>query len=62
MLPRLAEVLGADRLIGCVVGWGASQNAPGKLEVTSRGEFVIGNIDHTSDDRLVPIQQVLNLV
>jgi 2-dehydropantoate 2-reductase len=58
----LAEVLGADRVIGCVVGWGASQNAPGKLEVTSRGEFVIGNIDHSSDDRLVPIQQMLNLV
>jgi 2-dehydropantoate 2-reductase len=58
----LAEVLGADRVIGCVVGWGASQNAPGKLEVTSEGEFVIGNIDHKSNDRLVPVQKMLDLV
>ena len=58
----MAEVLGADRVIGCVVGWGASQNAPGKLEVTSEGEFVIGNIDHKSNDRLVPVQKMLDLV
>ena len=39
----LAGVLGRDRIIGCVVGWGASHIGPGQLEVTSEGEFVIMN-------------------
>jgi 2-dehydropantoate 2-reductase len=58
----LAEVLGRARIVGCVVGWGASHNAPGELEVTSEGEFVIGNIDQQSDERLAPIQKMLGLV
>lgn len=58
----LAEVLGRARVIGCVVGWGASHNAPGELEITSAGEFVIGNIDHKPDARLVSIQKMLALV
>jgi len=58
----LAKVLGKERVIGCVVGWGASHNGPADLEVTSAGEFVIGNIDHESDERLAPIQQLLNTV
>jgi 2-dehydropantoate 2-reductase len=60
--PALAQVLGKERVIGCVVGWGASHNGPADLEVTSGGEFVIGNFDHTPDDRLDPIQQILNAV
>lgn len=58
----LAGVLGRDRVIGCVVVWGASHNAPGELEVTSQGEFVIGNIDHIADDRLPPIRDMLDAV
>jgi len=58
----LARVLGKERVIGCVVGWGASFNAPGELEVTSEGEFVIGNIDHIADDRLPPIRNLLDTV
>jgi len=58
----LAEILGRRRVIGCVVGWGASHNGPGELEVTSEGEFVIGNIDHQPDERLPFIQQMLNAV
>jgi 2-dehydropantoate 2-reductase len=58
----LAQVLGQDRVIGCVVGWGASYNAPGELEVTSDGEFVIGTIDHVIDDRLQPIRKMLDAV
>ena len=59
----LAEVLGKERVIGCVVGWGASNiSGQGELEVTSEGEFVIGNIDNKPDDRLGFIQQLLNHV
>jgi len=58
----LSGVLGKNRIIGCVVGWGASHNGPGQLEVTSEGEFVIGNIEHLPDERLAPIQQLMNAV
>jgi 2-dehydropantoate 2-reductase len=58
----LAEVLGRQRVIGCVVGWGATHRRPAELEVTSEGKFVIGNIDHKPDERLSPIKQMLDAV
>ena len=48
----LAEIVGRERVMGCVVGWGATMHGPGELEVTSDGEFVIGNIDGRPDHRL----------
>ncbi len=58
----LAEVVGRHRVIGCVVGWGATMHGPAELEMTSSGEFVIGNIDHLPDERLLAIQHMLGTV
>jgi 2-dehydropantoate 2-reductase len=58
----LADVLGRERVIGCVVGWGATHIGSGKLEVTSEGEFVLGNIDHQPDDRLETVRLMLAAV
>lgn len=58
----LAKTLGRERVVGCVVGWGATYHAPAELEVTSEGEFIIGNIDHRPDERLPAIQRLLNSV
>ena len=58
----LAQVLGRERVIGCVVGWGATNRGPADLEATSEGEFVIGNIDHKPDSRLEPIKAMLDAV
>lgn len=58
----LAEVLGSERVIGCVVGWGATHRGPAELEATSEGEYVIGNIDRKPDDRLAPIKEMLDVV
>lgn len=58
----LAEVLGWDRVVGCVVGWGATMHGPGEIEVTSDGEFVVGNIHQTADERLPFLQQMLSSV
>jgi len=58
----IAEVVGRNRTIGCVVGWGATMHEPGELEMTSLGEFVIGNIDNRPDDRLVPIKEMLDTI
>jgi 2-dehydropantoate 2-reductase len=58
----LAEVLGRERVIGCVIGWGATMHGPGEIEVTSGGEFVIGNILQPADERLPFLRQMLSSV
>jgi 2-dehydropantoate 2-reductase len=58
----LADVLGRERVAGCVVGWGATNGRPGQIEVTSDGEFILGNIDHQPDARLDAIQPMLDAV
>jgi 2-dehydropantoate 2-reductase len=58
----LAEIVGRERVMGCVVGWGATMHGPGELEVTSHGEFVIGAIDGKPDHRLQLAQEMLRTV
>lgn len=41
---ELDSLSGPSPVVGCVVGWGASLLSAGKLEMTSTGEFVLGNI------------------
>jgi 2-dehydropantoate 2-reductase len=55
----LAEAVGRDRVIGAVVAWGATMHGPGMIEVTSPGEFVIGNLDGPLDERLQLVQEML---
>ena len=58
----LAGILGRERVIGCVTGWGATMHSPGHLEMTSPGDFIVGNIDNLEDSRLEQVQTVLNCV
>jgi 2-dehydropantoate 2-reductase len=58
----LVEVLGAERVVGCVVGWGATMLGPAELAVTSPGEFIIGYTDGHSDERLEYLENMLNVV
>jgi len=46
---RVARVVGADRVVGAVVAWGASMVGPGRYERTSRGGFTVGRLDGTLD-------------
>jgi 2-dehydropantoate 2-reductase len=41
-VEALAEVVGANRTVGCVVGWGSTMLPDGTLNMTSEGDFVIG--------------------
>ncbi len=62
----LAQVLGRERIIGCVTSWGATLHSDTDLEMTSTGDFIVGNIDNQkdkpADPRLEQVQQVLNHV
>lgn len=41
-VEALAGVVGAQRAVGCVVGWGSTMLPDGTLNMTSEGDFVIG--------------------
>jgi 2-dehydropantoate 2-reductase len=56
----LAGVVGAERTVGCVVGWGGTMHEPGKVEMTSGGEFIVGNWDREGDKQLSELADMLN--
>ncbi len=41
---RLSAIAGPERVIGAVVGWGATMSSPGVYERTSRGGFTLGRL------------------
>lgn len=41
-VEALADVVGEKRAVGCVVGWGSTMLPDGSLNMTSKGDFVIG--------------------
>lgn len=55
----IARVVGEDSTVGCVVGWGATMHAPGELEMTSTGDFIIGRLDGRVDDALPAVREIL---
>lgn len=58
----LAEIVGRERVIGCVVGWGGVLRGEGIVEVTSRGTFVVGSPDGSQSGRLREVRDLLSLV
>jgi len=58
----LAEVVGEQRTVGCVVGWGATMHAPGKVEMTSGGECILGNWNRKADRPLQELQEIMSHV
>jgi len=58
----LADIIGIERTIGCIVGWGATMRNPGDLEMTYKGRFIVGSINDKPDSRLVTIKNILSSV
>jgi len=58
---RVAGIVGgADRVIGGIVGWGASHPQPGVFDRTSEGGFVLGRLDGGRDARLDLLADLLS--
>jgi 2-dehydropantoate 2-reductase len=55
-------VAGPDRTIGCVVGWGSTMHEPGRVEMTSGGEFVLGNWGRGTDLPLGELAGILSRI
>lgn len=58
----MAEIAGAHRTVGCVIGWGATMLGPAVLDLTSEGEFVIGGISPGVTEKLPVLKQALDTV
>lgn len=43
-VDALADVVGRDRIVGCVIGWAATLHEPDLIEVTTKGRFILGAI------------------
>lgn len=50
--PRIAEIAGADRVIGGIIAWGATMIEPGLYDRTSSGGFTLGRLDGAVDERV----------
>lgn len=59
---KIAEIIRPERTVGCVVGWGATMMNPGKLELTSPGEFIVGELNGEVTQRILIIKSMLEKV
>ena len=59
---ELAAIVGKERTIGCVTGWGATMLEPGKFDMTSGGEITIGNINGESNERLHDLKEIFDSI
>ncbi len=59
---RVSAILGRERVIGALVGWGATMHSPGVYEMTSRGEIVTGELDGQLTPRVRQLEATLEAV
>ncbi len=58
----LARIIGKERTVGCVVGYGATLIEPGKFDMTSGGELVLGNLDGKKDPEIEEIAKMFSFI
>ncbi len=56
---RVAQIVGDDAVLGAVVAFGASVDAPGVVRRTSKGGVILGRPDGASDARLAALADAL---
>jgi len=59
---QLAKEYGSDRVIGCVVGFGATVHEAGDMEMTSGGAFTIGSVGNTKANHFDEVFEILSKV
>lgn len=60
--PGLAEILGADRVLGCVVEWGATLESPGVSLLTSSADslsFSLGALTPRGAEKIPTVKAIL---
>lgn len=63
--PDIAEIIGKERTIGCVVEWGATLSAPGECILTSDPDslsFHMGGMDGVTDEKIKAVKEILEIM
>lgn len=63
--PEIAEIVGANRTMGCVVEWGATLKEPGVCILTSEVDslsFHMGKMEGISDEQFKTVKALLELM
>ena len=63
--PGIAEIVGSNRTVGCVVEWGATLSAPGECTLTSDPaslSFHLGKMEGISDEQFKKVKDLLELM
>jgi 2-dehydropantoate 2-reductase len=63
--PLIAEIVGSEHTMGCVVEWGAALTAPGVCTLTSEPDslsFHMGKMDGISDDQFKKVKALPELM
>ena len=63
--PEIAEIIGSERTMGCVVEWGATLSEPGVCVLTSAPEslsFHMGKMEGISDEKFAEVKGLLELM
>ncbi len=56
----VAELVGAERTIGCTVGFGATWISPGHISLDAAGDLSIGRLDGSTDERIERAKDLLS--
>ncbi|HVK83226.1 MAG TPA: 2-dehydropantoate 2-reductase [Kofleriaceae bacterium] len=59
---RIAAIVGADRVIGGIVAWGASMPSPGRYERTAAGGFSLGRLSGELDADVRRVAELLEAI
>ena len=59
---RIGRIAGPERVLGCIVGFGASHPEPGVFERTSAGGLTLGRLDGGADPRVDRLAALLEAV
>lgn len=60
--PGIAEIIGAEHTMGCVVEWGAAMDAPGECTLTSAPDslsFHMGKMEGITDEQFNNVKELL---
>lgn len=63
--PEIAEIIGSNRTMGCVVEWGATLSEPGVCTLTSEPEslsFHMGGMEGISREMMMEVKELLELM
>jgi len=59
---RVASIVGADRVVGGIVAWGASMPEPGLYDRTASGGFTLGRLHGGPDEAVTQLAALLEAV